>query len=80
MKLLKYILYLIQIFAPLDGEIKTFKRLFQNSWYYIKKYLFFFLLAYLIKLYWGRNPTKLLQHSKILPVPLQVKSYVDSIG
>lgn len=42
MKLLKYILYLIQIFAPLDGEIKTFKRLFQNSWYYIKKYLFFF--------------------------------------
>lgn len=37
MKLLKYILYSIQIFALPDGEIKTFLNLFQNSWYYIKK-------------------------------------------
>lgn len=32
MKLLKYILYSIQIFALLDGEIKTCLSLFQNSW------------------------------------------------
>lgn len=56
----------------LKGYFKTPDTTLRNT--------FFFLLAYLIKLYWGRNPTKLLQHSKILPVPLQVKSYVDSIG